>query len=238
MCAKRIISVMLLIIVFISISTFSLAINTSFYEPGEMSQKDSEKTGEITGDILAVIRTIGIIASVVVLTIIGLKYIFSSVEEKAEYKQTIAPYVIGCVLLVSATTVPSMVYNISQGDKPSTGTTNNPSTEVSGNPSTEVSGKPPMEAIDAIINTKEQVDNFLDKLESNKENFLQAAIIEIQREDRVKELSDEELIEIVRYLDSFRGEYEADGRAKFLENRLVKYYFEELVRRGIVLSFG
>ena len=34
-----------------------------------------------------------------------------SVEERAEYKKTLIPYVIGCVLVVSITTIVSFIYN-------------------------------------------------------------------------------------------------------------------------------
>lgn len=109
---KKIMIILLLVTIFICLNTVIFGVdNPDAYTPETMSDKDSEKIGNITGDILATIRAVGAIGAIVILSIIGLKYIFSSVEEKAEYKQTIAPYVIGCVLLVSATTIPSMVYD-------------------------------------------------------------------------------------------------------------------------------
>jgi hypothetical protein len=43
--------------------------------------------------------------------IIGFKYIIGSVEEKANYKATMLPYIIGCVLAVSGTSIVSFIYN-------------------------------------------------------------------------------------------------------------------------------
>ena len=37
-----------------------------------------------------------------------------SVEEKAEYKQTIIPYLIGAALVFSGTTIPQILYQISK----------------------------------------------------------------------------------------------------------------------------
>jgi len=67
----------------------------------------SDKSRPITG----IIRTFGIIASVVTLAIIALRIIFGSTEEKANYKQTLLPWAVGAVMLFSMATIPSLVYN-------------------------------------------------------------------------------------------------------------------------------
>ena len=59
-----------------------------------------------------VLAVIGIVISVVVVTIIGIKYMLGSVEEKAEYKKTMIGYLIGALLLFSTTTVANILYNI------------------------------------------------------------------------------------------------------------------------------
>ena len=61
--------------------------------------------------ILGAIRNISIVVSVITLMIIGLKYIIGSAEEKANYKETMIPYIIGCILAVSGTTLVSFIYN-------------------------------------------------------------------------------------------------------------------------------
>ena len=62
--------------------------------------------------LLGYINVIGIVISVVVVTIIGIKYMLGSVEEKAEYKKTMIGYLIGALLLFSTTTVANILYNI------------------------------------------------------------------------------------------------------------------------------
>ena len=49
------------------------------------------------------------------LTIIGVRYIMGSVQEKAEYKQTMWPYVIGAVLIFAGTTLVDIIYRAFQG---------------------------------------------------------------------------------------------------------------------------
>lgn len=60
--------------------------------------------------IFNVITIVGIILSVIVLVILGMKYMIGSVEEKATYKQTLMPYLIGAILLFGASTIAQIIY--------------------------------------------------------------------------------------------------------------------------------
>ena len=64
--------------------------------------------------IFTVLRTIGVVLSVVILIIIGIKYMLGSVEEKANYKETLLPYIIGAFLLFAGSVLPQIIYNIMQ----------------------------------------------------------------------------------------------------------------------------
>ena len=64
------------------------------------------------GRVLGIINVIGIISSVIVLCVIGIKYIIGSVEEKAEYKKAMIPYIIGAFFIASATSIPNIINKI------------------------------------------------------------------------------------------------------------------------------
>ena len=64
--------------------------------------------------IFSYLRTIGIVLSVVALIAIGIKYMLGSVEEKATYKQTLLPYLIGAILLFTGSLIPQLIYDIMQ----------------------------------------------------------------------------------------------------------------------------
>lgn len=64
--------------------------------------------------IVGVIRNIGVILSVIILIIIGIKYMLGSVEEKADYKKSLLPYVIGAFLVFSISLLPQLIYNFVQ----------------------------------------------------------------------------------------------------------------------------
>lgn len=65
---------------------------------------------EKAGKILGIVNVVGVIASVIALLVIGLKYMMGSVEEKANYKQELIPYVLGAIFLFTSTTIANFIY--------------------------------------------------------------------------------------------------------------------------------
>ena len=60
--------------------------------------------------IVRILTTVGIVLSVIVLIVIGIKYMMGSAEEKAEYKKTMMPYLIGALLIFAASVIANIVY--------------------------------------------------------------------------------------------------------------------------------
>jgi len=82
------------------------------------SKTDYSGVGDIStigGKVMGIINTFGVVVAVVVLMVLGIKYMMGSAEEKAEYKKTMIPYVIGAVLIFAATTIANAVYNFANG---------------------------------------------------------------------------------------------------------------------------
>ena len=71
-----------------------------------------DKFHEKVNNFISVIQVVGSIASVVALIIIGIRYMYSSVEEKAEYKKTMLGYIIGCALVFSIVNILGVVYDV------------------------------------------------------------------------------------------------------------------------------
>lgn len=61
--------------------------------------------------IYNVLSSIGIIISLAVGGILGIKYMMTSVEEKAEVKETILPYLIGCFIIFGAFGIWKIIIN-------------------------------------------------------------------------------------------------------------------------------
>lgn len=65
--------------------------------------------------IVGIFQVIGIVVAVVVLLVLGIKYMMGSAEEKAEYKKTMIPYLVGALLIFAASTIVNVVYTTFSG---------------------------------------------------------------------------------------------------------------------------
>ena len=75
---------------------------------------DTEGITNVGGTIVNIITTIGIIVAVVVLLILGIKYLMGSASEKAEYKKTMIPYLVGAILIFGASAIAKAVIAMSE----------------------------------------------------------------------------------------------------------------------------
>lgn len=86
----------------IILTNFSYALNTGAYSG--MYTNDSKQTSlfKVGGYALGVVQTIGMGVAVIMLVILGIKYIISSPEDKATIKDKAVVYVTGAVIIFSA----------------------------------------------------------------------------------------------------------------------------------------
>ena len=111
----KVISVITLILCVIMFATTCFADDV---DPSAINGKANISTGKIVNagnQIATIIRTVGIVASVIILMILGIKYMIGSAEEKAEYKKTMIPYVIGAVVLFGASAIAGAVVQLAGG---------------------------------------------------------------------------------------------------------------------------
>lgn len=112
----KIITVVLLAIILISVTSNVFAGDA--IKPGDLSGKvsygDSIALQTKAGQIMGMIRNVAVIASVIILMVLGVKYMLGSVEEKAEYKKSFIPLIVGIVLVVSATAIASFIFNMAE----------------------------------------------------------------------------------------------------------------------------
>lgn len=69
---------------------------------------DEVKT--LGGKLMGVIQTAGVVIAVIILMVLGIKYMMGSAGEKAEYKKTMIPYLVGAILIFAASTIANVVY--------------------------------------------------------------------------------------------------------------------------------
>ena len=89
--------------------------NPDSFSPGSGGAAGATKVQDIGNRIIGIFQLIGTLASVIVLIVIGIKYMAGSIEERAEYKKTMMPYVIGALLVFGITNILGIVSNITDG---------------------------------------------------------------------------------------------------------------------------
>ncbi len=79
----------------------------------DMTQVDGNRISGTLNNVIGLIQVAGTGISVVVVTMLGIKYILASPSEKADVKKQIAPILIGCVLLFGAVNLVAIVADFS-----------------------------------------------------------------------------------------------------------------------------
>lgn len=75
-------------------------IDPNEWKPDDLGMQDYDEVVDVAVVIIAVIRYVGVAVSIIVLLIIGIKYMTGTVQEKAEYKKTMIPYLIGVFIFL------------------------------------------------------------------------------------------------------------------------------------------
>lgn len=79
------------------------------------TDKVDENVTNVAGTIVNWIWGISIVVAVIVIMVIGLKYVIGSTQEKAKYKESLIPLVVGIVLIVFASTIAKILFSINSG---------------------------------------------------------------------------------------------------------------------------
>lgn len=117
----KILTVILMIIMIASISlnVFAAAGITPKSITGSTDVTGSTEIQNVGKDIVGILQTAGIVLSVVILIILGIKYMMGSAEEKADYKKSMIPYIVGAALIFAASAFAQVIYqffsNVSAG---------------------------------------------------------------------------------------------------------------------------
>lgn len=110
----KILIIAMIVILFATYSSTVLAAVSGVADPSTLTGQDVAGTDKITSlgnQLITILTTVGIVASVIVLIVLGIKYMMGSAEEKAEYKKTMMPYIVGAGLVFAASAIASMFYN-------------------------------------------------------------------------------------------------------------------------------
>lgn len=108
----RIISTLLTIaIVLMALASTSFALNNPADLKGNTANVNLNTIENTGSKIVGILRTVGMVVAVIIVMVLGIKYMMGSSEEKASYKKTMMPYIVGAVLLFGASTIAGMVFD-------------------------------------------------------------------------------------------------------------------------------
>ena len=107
---KIIVTVLLVVIILTSaVSVVFAEIDPNAYKPSPVGTEN--KLMDIVKPIVGAINMIATIIFVVAIIILGIKYMTASVEERANYKKTMLPILIGGLLIFGTTTILNLILN-------------------------------------------------------------------------------------------------------------------------------
>ena len=107
----------ILVTIILLSSVFMIKVNAQDISINELmpnigTDDENERLIDIGGKILGIIQVAGSVISVIVLIILGIKYMFGSIEEKVQFKKTMMPYTVGAVLLFSTSNILGFAYSV------------------------------------------------------------------------------------------------------------------------------
>lgn len=108
---KTLKTLFLIIIFCVMITTPVFADSVGGYVFDIEAPTDTDEATSLAGSILGAIQWSAIVAAVIIITILGIKYMFGSLEEKAQYKKSMLPLVIGIAVVVLATTITNLIFD-------------------------------------------------------------------------------------------------------------------------------
>ena len=105
---------LIVLMVMFALNTYVMALDPEQIA-GQLTGSSSGAQTSVTNignQIIGVITTIGVVVAVVVLLVLGIKYMMGSASEKAEYKKTMIPYLVGAILIFGASAITKVVVSL------------------------------------------------------------------------------------------------------------------------------
>lgn len=111
-----IILIALMLISALSINVYAMSIDKVITDMDGVQKRDTSLGNDegimaVINDVIGLLQLAGTGIAVVTVTILGAKYMLSSVDQKAEIKNKAMPVVIGCIILFAAVNLVAIVAN-------------------------------------------------------------------------------------------------------------------------------
>lgn len=108
--ALIIVTVLTLVLFVISNTVLGSALINQFEGSISTSGTGAEEVKTKGGQIVGIIQVVGTIVAIGMLMILGIKYMLGSADQKAEYRKSMIPYLIGAVLIFGFSNITQVIY--------------------------------------------------------------------------------------------------------------------------------
>ena len=122
---KKTISILLIVLLLMSVlctnKVFACVgggiggIITSMSAVSSAPSAGDSKIGKVINIVIGILQVVGTGISLIVISILGIKYILASPSDKADVKKNIMPILIGCILLFAAVNIAGIIEQFTGG---------------------------------------------------------------------------------------------------------------------------
>ena len=82
------------------------------YNPHNSNDEVPTEFTNVIGTITSIIQVVGIIISLIMIGLLGIKYMTGTVAERVDYKKTMSPYLAGVILITCVSTIIKLINDL------------------------------------------------------------------------------------------------------------------------------
>ena len=106
----KFITMLCIILTIVAVASSVFALDPSTIK-GDVTGNGAQQIQNVGQRIIGIIQVVGSVLAVAMLVVIGIKYMLGSAEDKAEYKKSLMPYLIGAILIFAASNLAGVIYS-------------------------------------------------------------------------------------------------------------------------------
>ena len=110
----KIVSMILITMAIISITVSCFALTPTDIT-GTDNPTGSTEIQNLGNNLVGIFQVVGVVLAVVIIIVLGIKYMLGSAEEKSEYKKSMLPYLVGAALIFAGSIFANVIYQFFSG---------------------------------------------------------------------------------------------------------------------------
>lgn len=115
----KILSVLMIVVMLATVCTsvFATTVSIDKMKNGTVDANAVGGMEKVGGTIVAYVTNAAMVVSIVMIAVLGIKYMLGSAEEKAEYKKSLVPLLVGAILVFGAAAIAKIIVGLAQNFK-------------------------------------------------------------------------------------------------------------------------